>query len=85
MNDFLIQEYIKRLTVDDIKNFALKEGIDLNDEETAIIYKYLKDYWRTLLHGNPKGLLQELKLQLSEESYNKIEKLYVEFKNRING
>jgi len=83
MKEFLIQEYIKKLTNEDIKNFAKKEGISINDEETNIIYNYIKEYWRTLLHGNPKGILQELKLKLNEDSYTKIEKLYEQFKNRI--
>ncbi len=84
MKEFLIQEYIKKLTSEEIKTFAKKEGITIDDEETNIIYNYIKEYWRTLLHGNPRTILQELKLKLNNDSYAKIEKLYEKFKDRIN-
>ena len=45
MNIFLISEYVKRITKDDINNFALKEGVSLTEEELDIIYNYVKkDY-----------------------------------------
>ena len=38
--DYLIKEYVKKITEQDIYNFALKEGITLLDHETKIIYLY---------------------------------------------
>ena len=84
MKDFLIGEYIKRLTGEDIKDFARKEGITINNDETEIIHSYLKTHWRTLLYGNPKKLLQELKIKLNEDTYYKVEQLYIQLKNKIN-
>jgi hypothetical protein len=84
MNEFLIREYVKRLTLDDVKMFSEKKGIELNDNETNIIYDYIKKYWRTIVYGNPKNILNELKEKVSEITYNKIEKLYIEFKEKVN-
>ena len=37
MNEFLIKNYISRLKLDDINNFAKKHGIELNEEELKLI------------------------------------------------
>lgn len=84
MNEFLIKEYINRMTIDDIKNFSNKKGIELDDKETCILFEYIKKYWRTILYGNPKNILNDIKEKVSENTYNKIEKLYIEFKEKIN-
>ena len=84
MYDFLIQEYVNRLTMKDIDNFAKKEGISITENENKIIYEYIKTYWRTLLHGNPREILDELKTKLNINTYNKIEQLYIQAKSKIN-
>jgi hypothetical protein len=84
VNEFLIKEFVNRLTIDDIKNFSNKKGIEVNEKEIRIIYDYIKKYWRTIVYGNPKEILNELKEKVSETTYNKIEKLYIEFKEKIN-
>ncbi|MDD4036529.1 MAG: hypothetical protein PHS45_04330 [Bacilli bacterium] len=83
MKDLLIKEYINRLNTNDINEFAKKVGITLEDEETLIIFNCLKKYWRTFLYGNPKGILNDLKLKLKDETYNKIEQLYIQAKSKI--
>lgn len=80
--DKLIEEYVNRMSLEDINNFARKNGISLNEEELNLIYNHIKNDWRTIVHGNPRGILDNLKSKLSEESYNKIEQFYIQFKNR---
>jgi hypothetical protein len=84
MNEFLIREYIERIRKEDINAFAVKQGITLNDNELNIIHEYLKNHWRTFYYGNPKELLEELKQKLSFETYNKLEMLYMQAKNKLN-
>lgn len=79
----LIRNYIEKLTRDDIKNYALKEGIELNEEELNVLYSYIKLHWKTFYYGNPKELLEELKTKLSEVAYMKVIHLYKEFKEKI--
>ena len=38
MNIFLITEYVKRLTKEDITKFALSQGISLTEEELEIMW-----------------------------------------------
>lgn len=79
--DKLIEEYIKRMSVNDVISFAVKNGITLNDDEANLIFNYIINDWRTIMHGNPRRILDELKTKINNESYNKIEQLYIQFKN----
>ncbi len=82
MKERLISEYVNRMTLDDVNNFALKNGINLKDTEVKIIYDHIKNNWRTIVFGNPRGILDDLKEKLDSTSYQKIESLYIYFKNR---
>ena len=82
MNEFLIKNYISKLTLNDIKTFAIKNGIELNEEELKIIEKYIRNDWRTIIYGNPRPILNELKEKLNQIEYQKIENLYVEKKKK---
>ncbi|MDD2203160.1 MAG: hypothetical protein PHT75_03410 [Bacilli bacterium] len=84
MNDYLLQLYIERLTKDDINNFGKTNGITLESDELDIIYNYLKCHWRTFYYGNPKELLEELKVKLSSDTYSKIETLYIQAREKLN-
>ena len=82
MYEFLIKNYISKLKTNDIKQFAQKNGIELNEQELKIIEKHIKNDWRTILYGNPRPILDNLKTNLNEIQYHKIENLYKEFKNK---
>ena len=58
MNDMLIENYINKLTIEDIKKIAKKENIIIDDKECQIILECLSNHWRALLYGNPKEVLQ---------------------------
>ena len=82
MKERLISEYINRMTLDDVNNFAIKNGIILKEDEVKLIYNHIKSNWRTIVFGNPRGILDDLKNKLDNTSYQKIETLYIYFKNR---
>lgn len=82
MNEFLIKNYISRLTIDDINNFAIKHGIELNEQELKIIEQHIRKDWHTIIYGNPRPILDNLKNKLNNLQYQKIENLYIEFKNK---
>ena len=84
MNIFFISEYIKRITKDDINKFALNKGISLTKDELDIIYNCVKKEYKTVIHGNPKVILDELKTKVRPLTYNKIENLYEQFKGYLN-
>ena len=82
MKEKLISEYVNRMNLDDVNKFALKNGINLNSEELNLIFNYIKNDWHTIVFGNPRAILDDLKSKLDNNSYSKIESLYVYFKNR---
>lgn len=84
MNNFLISEYVKRITKDDINKFALKQGVSLTKDELDIIYNYVKKDYKTVIYGNPRVILDELKIKVRPLTYNKIENLYEQFKGYLN-
>lgn len=79
----LIKEYIDNLDEYTIKKYANSNKIYLSDQETKIIYLYLKNYWETFYKGDPTELFTELKEQLSKENYLKIKELYLKYKKKI--
>ncbi len=78
--NYFIREYIKKITEEDIYNFALKEGITLMENEEKIIYVYLKNYWQVFLNEDSTFLFEELKGKLSPKTYEKIIELYNKYK-----
>lgn len=83
MNIYLIEEYVNRLKKSDIRWFSLKQGIILDNEEIEIIYTYVKNNYKTIIYGNPKDILLEIKEKVRPLTYNKIENLYLKFKDKI--
>jgi len=83
MNIYLINEYVKRMTKDDIVKFSTLQGIILEEQELDTIYNYAKKYYKTFIYGNPRPILDELKHKVKPMTYNKIENLYSQFKDKI--
>lgn len=83
MNIYLLSQYINRLKKEDIYNFALKEGVSLEDYELDIIYNRVKKDYKTVIYGNARSVLEEVKKEVKPLTYSKIENLYERFKNRI--
>ncbi|NLL44594.1 MAG: DUF2624 family protein [Mollicutes bacterium] len=83
MNELLIKQYINRLTHQDIDAFAKQYGLVLKENEIEIIYDCIKNNWRTILYGNPRNVLNELKQELEPITYNKLEQLYIYFKEKL--
>ena len=82
INEFLIKNYIQRLNLNDIDKFAKANGIELTNDELELINGYIKKDWHTIIYGNPRPILDSLKTNLNEFKYQKIENLYIEFKNK---
>mgnify|MGYP004552549785 FL=1 len=76
MNQFFILNYIKKLTKNDIVNFASKQNISLRDDEIDVIYSYIKTRYSDFLAGREKELLLEIKEQVSSSTYLKILEYY---------
>lgn len=71
------------MTHQDIDEFAKQYGLVLKTNEIEIIYQCIKNNWRTLIYGNPRGILNDLKSELEPLTYNKLEQLYIYFKEKL--
>lgn len=80
--EYVIKELVDKLTEDDIKNYALQEGVSLGDEELKTIYAYIKNYWQVFYKEDASSLLEELKEKLSPKAYAKILELYDKYKRK---
>ena len=78
----LIENYVHNMKELDVKNFALKNGIILNDEEVTYITNTIKKDYRTIIYGNPENIFSDLRTKFNEETVSKAEMLYIEFKNK---
>lgn len=83
MNIYLISEYVKRLKKEDINNFALKQGVTLDKNELDLIYNHVKNDYKTFIYGNPRPILDDVKMKVKPLTYNKIETLYQQFKDFV--
>ena len=82
MQEFLIKNYINKLSKKELNDFAKKHGIELENDELELIENHIKNNWRTIIYGNPRPILDNLKQKLEQPKYQKIENLYIEFKNK---
>ncbi len=80
MYDFIINEYINKLSVNDILNYAMKKNIKMEEYEAIIILSYAKKYYKELLHGNPQNVINELRDKLTPNTFKEAYKLYIEAK-----
>ncbi len=81
MYKLLINNYIKKLTKDDIVNLSNSNNIYLSISEIDILYYYIKNYNQELLYGDYNIIFNDLKNKISSENYNKIFNLFIYYKN----
>lgn len=82
MYELLIKEYVNKLTEEDIKKYAKKYNVDINDDECKILYLYAKNYWKDFYKGDPIDLINELKEKLRPNTFNVLYNFYKDFKNK---
>lgn len=80
MQEYLIKEYIKKMSVDDIINFAKKKGLDLPYSDAMILYSYAKKNYQEFINDNPTSIIKELKEKLSPNTFKEAYKIYLEAK-----
>ena len=77
MYDFLVSEYIKRLTINDIISYGLKNNVKVSERDANTLLVYAKCHYKTFLHGDPTNLIKELKAKLEPNTYKEAYKLYL--------
>lgn len=72
----LIENYIDKISLSDIKNFGSKNGIMLSDDDIRILNSYLKNNWEKLLYGDPSPIICEIKEKFESSTSLKIISLF---------
>lgn len=78
----IIQNYINKITKKDIENFAISNEIFLTEKELAVLFMTLKEDWKELLYGDPEKILQDLKMKLEPNTYQKGIELFYKMKKK---
>jgi len=80
----LIKNYIDKLTIDKLNEFALKNNINLSNSELEYLLNLTKNNFEDILVNEDK-YLKLVKNNINNEAYIKIKELYLYYKNKYKG
>ncbi|MFQ8643042.1 MAG: hypothetical protein ACLU8V_06235 [Oscillospiraceae bacterium] len=81
----LIKQYINKITINNINDFAIKNNINLNEKELNVLYDVTKNRFEEVLYKDDSSVKSYLKEHLTSENYDKIVKLYDEYRAKFGG
>ena len=81
----LIGQYVNKLTIDNINDFAVKNNIKLNEKELNTLLDVVKNHYRELLDGKDEKVKEYLKNNLTNENFEKVTNLYNKYKEKYQG
>lgn len=76
----LIKQYIDKITLNNINDFAIKNNCFLNKNELNTLFYIVKNNYEEILKGHDQDSIKLLKENASVENYDKIIRLYNEYK-----
>ncbi len=77
----IIKKYINSLTKEHIKNFGIKNSVNLTDKEIDTVYYVLNNELEELF-SDTESILNEYENNFSVENFKKIKKLISIYKER---
>ena len=78
----IITNYIeKKLSIEDIINFADKNNIQVSNSESIIIYNFIKRNYIDILNNDYK--IHEIKNYVRDDLYQEIITLYNKYKSKL--
>ena len=80
----LIKNYVEKLTIKDLSDFALKNNIHLSNDELEYLLNLTKNHFEDMLVNEDK-YLEEVKNNVNTEEFDKIKKLFLYYKNKYKG
>lgn len=83
MQAYIINEYIKKLTPNDLSNYAQQSGINLSPNEALIIHQHLLKYQNNLIKGEHQLILEKLKQELKPSTYQQLKALYIQYVDKL--
>lgn len=82
--NILIKKYINNLTIDKLNEFMIKNDINLSNDELIFLLELIKTNIDDILVNSSK-YLNIIKEKISINEANKIEELFLYYKNRYQG
>lgn len=79
----LVKQYALNLSTNDVVKFAIKEGVNITNEEAILIVDTIKENIDYILSGNALDLLEQKKNLLSSEVYTHLCKLISKYSKFI--
>ena len=80
--NYLIKVYIDKLTINDIIYLCGKRNIKISEVDAEILLNTAKEHWNDFYSGDPSKIINDLKDKLDTSTYNKLLKVYLEYKNK---
>ena len=77
-----IEKYVNNLTINDVYDYAFKNNVSLTQNEANLIYRNIKDNWKTIIYSDHYIVLNRIKDQLNQSTYLKLEELINFNKNK---
>lgn len=81
MFNVLIENYITKLSKEDIIIFANKENIIISSNEIEFLYTTIKKDYHLFLNGNHNDILEKFKNNINEKALEQILNLYQHYKS----
>ena len=78
----MLENYLKKLTKNDIIVFANKNNIILNNQELDYIYNTIKDNYQILLSPNYNLIFDKAHDFIRENNLKKIYNLFLDYRNK---
>lgn len=78
----LIKTWIENLQKEEFTNYLKQYNLWQSNEETDILYNFLKKDWEKVYDGNIETF-EQIKKQVSEDTYQKLYNLYLDAKKKF--
>ena len=78
----ILASYIKKLSIEDIKSYCVKNNFSVSDKDLNTILYYIKNYWEDVYNGNT-SIFNEIKKKIEPDSYQIMINLYNNYKKFI--
>lgn len=80
----LIKNYIDLLSIEKVKDFSIKNNINLSDNELNYLLNLVKNNYEDIMKDDTK-YLKEIENNINPIEFKKLKDLYLYYKNRYKG
>ena len=80
----LLKNYIEKLTLDELREFGEKHGINISNDEYKLILDLVQGNFEDMLTNEDK-YLKIIESKINKDEFIKIKNLYYEYKEKYKG